>query len=152
MSRNTKNTVSGATCAPAPHPTRETGAMRESIGTKINTVLVPFELITCAAVGLNYGEEKYGARNWEKGLNMSDLLNSVDRHNRAIMAGAYYDEDSGLPHHMLLASSVAMLAASIERGIAAFDIPPPAEMSIDTAAKRAQNYLDQRVLPQTSQG
>lgn len=61
------------------------GAMRESIGTKISTHLVPYELTLAAAVGLNYGQEKYDARNFEQGMLATSLLGSIERHNKAIM-------------------------------------------------------------------
>lgn len=92
------------------------GAMRASIGTKINTHLVPYELVVAAAVGLNYGAGKYAPRNFEKGLTYISLTMSIERHNRAIIDGEYLDEDSGLPHYMLLASSVAMLCHNIMQG------------------------------------
>lgn len=102
-----------------------TGAMRESIGTKVDTHLVPYEYIMAAAVGLNYGARaKYGKHNYLKGLSKVDLLNSIDRHNRALMAGKLTDEDSGLPHHILLASSTAMLVATIERDISPEEVDP----------------------------
>lgn len=101
---------------------RDTGAQRESIGTKIDTHLVPFSVIVAAAAGLNYGASKYDAHNFEKGLNMTDLTNSIDRHNRAIMGGEENDRDSGLPHYVLLASSIAMLVDNIVTGVVVEDI------------------------------
>lgn len=114
-----------------PYPTsldkyssRETGAMRESIGTKTSTRLVPYELTIAAAIGLNYGEQKYGARNFEKGLAYSDLLGSIERHTEALKAGEFVDEDSGVCHFHLLASSVAMLCHNIMQGVVIDDRPP----------------------------
>ena len=131
---------------PVPHPARETGAMRESIGTKIDTTLVPFDFICAAAAGLNYGAKKYGARNWEKGLNMSDLLNSVDRHNRAIMNGEQMDHSSGLPHEILLASSAAMLVSSMIRNIAFDDRPSPGAYTVEASAMLLQHLLNEAEL------
>lgn len=102
------------------------GAMRESIGTKVRTHLVPYELVLAAAIGLNCGEVKYDARNWEKGFALLDLTHSIERHNKAIMDGEETDEDSGLPHYVLLASSVAMLVGNMMRGIHTDDRPEPA--------------------------
>lgn len=118
----------------------ETGAMRESIGTKIRTHLVPYELVVAAALGLNHGEKKYDARNFEKGLSMLDLTGSVERHNKAIMDGEYIDEDSGLPHFVLLASSVAMLCHNIMQGSVVDDRPvPKTGINIGQLAKAAKN-------------
>ena len=94
-----------------------TGAMRASIGTKIDVTLVPFELKCAAAMGLLHGEKKYAARNFEKGLSYKSLCLSIDRHNKAILDGEDIDEDSGLPHYALLASSVAMLCHNIMQGV-----------------------------------
>lgn len=102
-----------------------TGAMRESIGTKISTHLVPYELTLAAAVGLNYGEKKYAARNFEKGLTATGLLGSIERHNKAIMDGEFIDGPSGLPHYCLLASSIAMYIHNIVNGKLVNDLPEP---------------------------
>jgi hypothetical protein len=47
--------------------------------------------------------EKYDARNWEKGLPVSQIASSLQRHLWAYMDGIEKDDDSGLPHleHML---------------------------------------------------
>lgn len=132
---------------PVSHPARETGAMRESIGTKIDTTLVPHDFICAVAAGLNYGAKKYTPRNWEKGLAMTDLLNSVDRHNRAIMNGEHMDRASGLPHMVLLASSTAMLVSSMIRGIAIEDRPPPSNFDVEDGARILQSWLDMAALP-----
>lgn len=103
---------------------KQTGARRESIGTKIDTSLVPYEIVTAVAVGLNYGAEKYEPRNFEKGLSYQQLLMSVERHTRAIMNREEIDVDSGLPHEILLSSSIAMLVACWARGNIVDDRPP----------------------------
>lgn len=120
-----------------------TGARRESIGTKIDTLLVPFELTVMAAVGLNYGEVKYAARNFEKGLSYRSLCNSIDRHNRAVMDGEEIDESSGLPHLALLASSVAMLCHNVMQGCVVDNRPAPkAGKSVAELAEMAQQMLN----------
>lgn len=103
----------------------ETGAQRQSIGTKIDTDLVPFELIVAAAVGLGLGEYKYAARNFEKGLSYRSLINSLERHCKALKDGEYADEDTGIPHYMLIASSTAMLVHNIMQGVIVDDRAPP---------------------------
>lgn len=111
----------------APYQSSGGGAMRESIGTKVRTHLVPYELTIAAAIGLNYGEFKYDARNWEKGFDLLDVTHSVERHNKAIMNGEEIDADSGLPHYILLASSTAMLVGNMMRGIHTDDRPAPVD-------------------------
>lgn len=114
------------------------GAMRESIGTKIRTHLVPYELTVAAAVGLNYGESKYAARNFEKGLSMLDLLGSIERHTKAMMDGEDIDDDSMLPHYVLLASSVAMLCHNIMQACYVEDRPvAKLGVSVSMVAKAA---------------
>lgn len=126
------------------HPSRETGAQRASINSKIDTSLVPFELIAMAAVGLNYGAEKYTPHNFEKGLHMSDLLNSIDRHNRALMAGEWTDVDSNLPHIALLASSIAMLCHNVVSGAVVNDITPRLDNhTVASISTYARNMLQE---------
>lgn len=105
--------------------TTETGAMRQSIGTKIDTDLVPFEMIVSAAVGLGLGEVKYAARNFEKGLSYKSLLNSLERHAKALKDGEERDKDTGIPHYMLIASCTAMLCHNVMQGIVIDDRPEP---------------------------
>ena len=121
-----------------------TGAMRASIGTKIDVTLVPFELMCAAAMGLLHGEKKYAARNFEKGLSYKSLCLSIDRHNKAIIDGEDIDADSGLPHYALLASSVAMLCHNIMQGVIIDNRPEPkAGKSVSEIAALAQSvYLE----------
>ena len=99
------------------------GAMRESIGTKLPVNLVPYELILAAALGLEYGKDKYDARNFETGLSYTDHIESIKRHAFALEAREEIDEDSGLPHYVLLASSAAMLCHNIIQGVVIDDRP-----------------------------
>lgn len=115
----------------AEYGTTETGAQRQSIGTKIDTDLVPFELIVAAAVGLGLGEHKYVARNFEKGLSYRSLINSLERHCKALKDGEELDKDTGIPHYMLIASSTAMLVHNVMQGKVIDDRAPPKECNLD---------------------
>lgn len=116
-----------------------TGAIRESINTKIDTALVPFELIVSAAIGLNYGALKYSERNFERGLSYRTLLGSIERHNRAMMDGEFIDGPSNLPHYVLLASSIAMLCHNIMQNRVVENLPPTKDgMSVGYLAELAQ--------------
>lgn len=121
----------------------ETGAQRESIGTKIDTDLVPFELIVAAAVGLGLGEYKYTARNFEKGLSYRSLINSIERHCKALKDGEELDKDTGIPHYMLIASSTAMMIHNVMQGVIIDDRAPPKTPThgIDDLSKIAQAEL-----------
>jgi hypothetical protein len=123
------------------------GAKRESIGTKIDTDLVPFELVAAAAVGLGLGEHKYAARNFEKGLSYRSLINSLERHCKALKDGEEFDADTGIPHYMLIASSTAMLVHNIMQDVIIDDRAPPKSYKLDIAdiAKVAQIELNQAI-------
>lgn len=118
--------------------------MRESLGTKINTALVPYEFICAAAVGLNYGAEKYAPNNYMKGLPITELCMSVERHNRAIMAGERVDADSGLQHCDLLASSCAMLVHTLLNGTGLDDRCLASKFSIEEISAKAQERFIMR--------
>lgn len=123
------------------------GAKRESIGTKIDTDLVPFEMIVAAAVGLGLGEHKYAARNFEKGLSYRSLINSLERHCKALKDGEEFDSDTGIPHYMLIASSTAMLMHNIMQGVIIDDRAPPKNAMYDIAhiAKFGQSELSKAI-------
>lgn len=125
----------------------ETGAQRQSIGTKIDTDLVPFELIVAAAVGLGLGEYKYAARNFEKGLSYRSLINSLERHCKALKDGEEFDKDTGIPHYMLIASSTAMLVHNVMQGKVIDDRAPPKEYTLDIGdlAELGQTELNKAI-------
>lgn len=125
----------------------ETGAQRASIGTKIDTDLVPFELTIAAAVGLGLGEFKYAARNFEKGLSYRSLINSLERHCKALKDGEELDADTGIPHYMLIASSTAMLVHNVMQGKVVDDRAPPkeCELSVADLAELGQTELNKAV-------
>lgn len=139
-SRQAKATLGSPVVA---FPTESSGAMRESIGSKIDTTLVPYELICAAAMGLNYGAEKYSERNFERGLSLRTLLGSIERHTRAMMDGEYIDIESGLPHYVLLASSVAMLTHNVMQGRVIENLPPTKDgiYSVSDISRIAQSML-----------
>lgn len=47
---------------------------------------------------ITMGCEKYGERNWERGMKWSKILASLERHIQAIKRGEDYDPESGLLH------------------------------------------------------
>lgn len=120
-----------------------TGAQRESIGTKIDTDLVPYELIVAAAVGLGLGEHKYAARNFEKGLSYRSLINSIERHCKALKDGEELDVDTGIPHYMLIASSCAMMVHNVMQNVVIDDRAPPKQCfyGVDALSKMGQEEL-----------
>lgn len=128
--------------------TTETGATRESIGTKIDTDLVPFELMVAAAVGLGLGEHKYAARNFEKGLSYKSLINSIERHCKSLKDGEEIDADTGIPHYMLIASSTAMLVHNVMQGVVIDDraTPKTPKLSVAELAEKGQKELNKAIV------
>lgn len=63
-------------------PKREfsTGAESQASSGKGTPVLVPGDAIIDVAKHFEKGADIYGARNWEKGIPLSELLNSLERH------------------------------------------------------------------------
>lgn len=128
-------------------PASANGALRDSYGTKIDTTLVPYALIAYAAAGLNYGEIKYAARNFEKGHDERSLLASIDRHLRAMMNGETDDPDSGLPHLVMLTSSVAMLTHADATGVLIRNVPPQymqancGPFNVEDVSKKALTFM-----------
>ena len=47
---------------------------------------------------LEFGENKYGRFNWKKGLDKTEILESLYRHLISLMDGQEFDEETGLHH------------------------------------------------------
>ncbi len=92
-----------------------TGAERQASSGKGTPVLVPGDAIIDIAKHFEKGADIYGARNWEKGIPLSELLNSLERHLQQEKMGMT-DE----PHARALAwNAVVYLATKlrIENGL-----------------------------------
>lgn len=57
-----------------------TGAKKQPASGKGTPVLVPGDAILDVAVHFEEGAAHYGPRNWEKGIPLSEILNSAERH------------------------------------------------------------------------
>ncbi len=90
-----------ATAAPsigsADVTTSPTGGMRANVGKRRMSLISPWALEGLADV-LTFGEKKYAAWNWAKGLEWSKTLDSLERHLTAFKRGEDVDPESGLPH------------------------------------------------------
>ncbi len=98
-------------------PKREfsTGAERQTAEGKGTPVLVPGDAILEVAKHFENGVEIYGARNWEKGIPLSEILNSLERHLQQEKMGLT-DE----PHDRALAWNAMVYLATkirIEEGL-----------------------------------
>lgn len=69
-----------------------TGAVRDKAESKGRWDLLPFHTIQQVAVHYERGCQKYGDRNWEKGIPVGEYLNSAMRHLWKWWLG-YKDED-----------------------------------------------------------
>lgn len=70
-----------------------TGAVRDSGGKEFRRYdLLPSYTIYRLAMHYGKGAKKYAARNWEKGIPLSEFYNSAMSHQLKLMAG-YTDED-----------------------------------------------------------
>jgi anthranilate/para-aminobenzoate synthase component II len=47
---------------------------------------------------LEYGTIKYTRDNWKKGLKVTEIMDSMMRHQAALMSGENFDPESGLSH------------------------------------------------------
>lgn len=81
-------------------------------------LIPPEALITMAAV-LTHGAQRYGDRNWERGLDRGRIVSALLRHLTAWMAGEDDDQDSGMPHSWHVLTNAAFLVAHEARGIGA---------------------------------
>lgn len=65
---------------------------------KLRWSLISWQAISCMVRVLMFGADKYGAQNWKKGLNIKEILDSLQRHVSALMDGELSDPESGMPH------------------------------------------------------
>jgi hypothetical protein len=93
----------------------ETGARRDARENKGRYDLIPYEPIRRLAVVLEKGAAKYGDRNWEKGIPLSRIMDSMERHQQQVKEG-FEDEDH---EGHLLANVVFYMATKdwIRRGL-----------------------------------
>lgn len=99
----------------------QTGAMRNRKRGKGRFDLLPFEPLLRLAQLYERGAEIYGARNWEKGVPISNCFDSACRHLHQAMHGLE-DED----HLAAVVFNIFCIIAFRER-IAAGELPPELE-------------------------
>jgi hypothetical protein len=76
---------------------------------KLPMWLVPVTFIRAVAAVLGYGQKKYAANNWRKGMAWSEVYSALQRHLTAWLEGEENDEESGLSHLWHAACCLAFL-------------------------------------------
>lgn len=60
--------------------------------------LVHYESLEPMVEVLEFGANKYSPNNWKKGLDKSEILESMQRHIAKLMDGERVDSESGISH------------------------------------------------------
>jgi Domain of unknown function (DUF5664) len=71
--------------------------------------LIPVKAEEAESKVWTMGAEKYGERNWEKGLPFLSVIDSMLRHIKAYQKGETIDSESGQPHMAHIRCNAAML-------------------------------------------
>jgi hypothetical protein len=83
--------------------------------------LIPPELITATGEILTFGADKYGDRDWERGMAWGRVYGALQRHLNAWWAGAACDPETGKTHLAHASCCIAFLLAYEARGIGTDD-------------------------------
>jgi len=78
---------------------------------KLRMELLPPEFLTATAAVLTFGAEKYGDRNWERGLQWSRAYGALQRHMWAWWNGERADAETGYSHLWHACCCLAFLVA-----------------------------------------
>ena len=78
--------------------------------------LVPHGSLLAIAKVMTYGAEKYGERNWEKGLPMGRLYAAAQRHLIAWWSGEDTDSETDESHLAHACSCLMMILQYVEDG------------------------------------
>jgi len=97
------------------------GAGKKFDGGKLRMDLIPPELEAAVAAVLTFGANKYGERNWEKGMKWGRAYAALRRHMNAWWAGEDNDQETGMPHTWHAACCIAFLISFQSRGIGTDD-------------------------------
>lgn len=89
---------------------------RKDDGGKARHDLIPPELPDAVAKVLAFGANKYGERNWEKGMAWGRPFAALMRHMWAWWRGEKYDAETGMSHLWHAGCCIAFLIAFEARG------------------------------------
>jgi len=85
--------------------------------------LVPWDAVSAIAAVLGVGAQKYGARNWERGMDWSRPFAACIRHLEAWWQGENVDQETGLSHLWHAGCCIVFLIAYERRGSGRDDRP-----------------------------
>jgi hypothetical protein len=89
-------------------------ASRKNTG-KLQWSQIDFELLEDLVRVLEFGEKKYTAGNWRKGMPTAELCESLLRHTFAFMQGEDNDPESGISHIGHIMSNAMFLAYNVKK-------------------------------------
>lgn len=127
--------------APADNQDTDTGAAKFDAG-KVRMDLLPYDALYGAAAVFTYGERKYAAWNWAKGMRWGRLFAAMLRHGFLWASGEKFDKESGLPHTWHMLCCCMMLASHEHRRIGTddrFDITEQHMDELDEIYARMQD-------------
>jgi hypothetical protein len=101
-------TVDGLKVSPAPTPFNSGGTKHDQ--GKARMSLLDSSWLLGVAEVLTFGEKKYQAHNWRKGISVSRLMDAAGRHQAAFNDGEDLDPESGKGH--LYHASCCLMFAS----------------------------------------
>lgn len=88
---------------------------------KCRLELLPIDALEEVGWVMTFGAEKYGDRNWEKGMKYSRLFSALLRHSFAWFFGEDRDPESGLLHLAHCGCCVLFLLSYAKRRMTTFD-------------------------------
>ena len=83
---------------------------------KLRLDLIPPEMHRALGEVLTFGANKYGDRNWEKGITLDRLYAANQRHLLAFLEGERIDPESGFPHLYHAFCNIGMMLTLDQRG------------------------------------
>jgi len=92
-------------------------------GGKNRLDLVPPEIVLAIGDILTFGAEKYGDRNWERGMNWSRVYGAMMRHMMAWWSGESHDPETGKSHLWHASCCMAFLVTYEQREVGKDDRP-----------------------------
>ena len=92
------------------HDKNEKTSVKHDTG-KASWHLMPFDALQPILSVLAYGRDKYGARNWEMGMDWNRLFDAAIRHLAAWQGGENKDRESGFSHLAHAACNILFLIA-----------------------------------------